>query len=326
MKRRSLLLWIVGLALFFYVEHRLGWSESRDALAGADFGWIMIAITGFILSQIIRIAKWKYFHRAARIHADWVSIAGFYFQIKLFGTLTPGRLGEFLPALASRRESRAPLLSFTTYDRLSEGFMTLLIAAIAFPLLLRDRLPAFAFGTILIALVLVVLAAVLLARNEWMMALARRLGGWLARFDSFPPVASVLRSRDEIAKGIESLQHSFRAMLLPGPVSIVLLITIAAVTADLLFWWATFQSVGIGLDLSTLVASVAVFNISAFFSPTPAGIGVADGLFVVFLQSVGQGGALGSFLLLMRLIHIVMTALPFFALRRGKGRLVSRES
>jgi uncharacterized protein (TIRG00374 family) len=305
------ILGVLGALLFAAVLHRFGFRRSFEALLAADRVSLLLAVLAFLLSQAVRLAKWEFFHRAAGLSVDRASLGRLYFHIKLLGTITPGRVGEFLPAMAAPA-SRGPLLSFTAYDRLIESLATLLLALGAFVFLLQAKAPAAFLPVSLVLLLLLAAALLLCVRSSWM----ERVAGWLeGRRESRPGglFASLLRPETRIAEGIAGLRASFRSLFRPGAAAAAFLLTLLAVGADLLFWWLTFRSVGIALSAGLLVGAVALFNVTGFFSPTPGGLGVSDAAFVIFLRSAGADGPFGSFLLLLRLIVLVVTALAAWA-------------
>lgn len=307
MKKRYLFNILLGILIFGFLQYWLGIRESLDALYTSNGRYLALGVVAFVLSQAIRVAKWRLFHRVAGVSATGSRVAHFYFKLKFFGILTPGRVGEFLPALTSRR-AKGPLVSFTTFDRLTESMITLTIAVAAFTRLLHgvlsiDPLPVAIGGIAVIAG-----ASYLCYRNEWMMGLARRIGNRLEPFRHWKPVARLLDSEKRVALEIRNLQRSFRKLFAPRTLALILGITMLAVAVDLLFWWCTFATVGMFLTPSRLIAAVAIFNVTGFFSPTPAGMGVADAAFVIFLRSVGVTGAFGTFVLLLRLVLYIVTS------------------
>jgi uncharacterized protein (TIRG00374 family) len=309
-KKRYLINVFLGVLVFAFLQYWLGIRKSVDALLSAHLRYLLLAAAAFLTAQSIRVAKWNVYHRKGRIRADVVQVAHFYFKLKFFGILTPGRVGEFLPALTSRR-SKGPLVSFTTYDRLTESMVTLTIAIVAFTKLLHgvvglDPLPVAIGGILVIAAI-----SYVCYRNEWMMGLASRIGNRLERFRRWRPVARLLDSEKRVALEIRSLQRSFHALFAPRTAVLVLSITASAVAVDLVFWWATFATVGMFLSPEKLIAAVAIFNVTGFFSPTPAGIGIADAAFVIFLRSAGVTGPFGTFVLLLRLILYVGTSTAY---------------
>ena len=316
MKKRYLVNILLGVFLFAFLQYWLGIRESVDALLAADFRSLALACLAFLLSQAIRVIKWRIFFRQARIRTTMPQVSHYYFKLKFFGILTPGRVGEFLPAITSRR-GKGSLISFTTYDRLIESMTTLTVAIVAFSHLLKgvisiDLLPL-ALGLV------AVIAGIsyLCYRNEWMMGLARRVGDRMERFRSWRPVERILDSEKRIALEIRNLQRSFRILFAPLRTVLVLSITFLAVAVDLVFWYYTFLTVGIHLPPSLLIAAVAIFNVTGFFSPTPAGIGISDAAFVIFLRSAGIDGPFGTFILLLRLILYVGTATCYLLFHTG---------
>jgi len=307
------LLGLAGLLLFTVLLQRLGIRRSLEALLAADRPLLFLSIGGFFLSQALRLAKWTYLLRRAEGAWAPLATAHFYFHIKLLGTLTPGRLGEFLPALASGG-GRGALLSITTYDRLLESSTTLLFGLTAFAFLLRSSAPAAFLPVSLALLAAISLGAFLCWRNSWMTGIGERIERRAAGGGGHGPIGRLLAPGLRIAGGIRDMQESFRALFRGRVVATSLALTIAAVAADLLFWWTTFLCLGIRLSPGRLVASVALFNVTGFFSPTPGGLGVSDAAFVVFLRSTGVEGPFGSFLILLRLIVAVFTAIPAWLL------------
>ena len=316
MKKRYLINVVLGLLIFFYLEYRLGVRETIDAMVSVDAGYLLLAIAVFLLSQLVRLVKWRIFYRQGRIRTNFVQVSHFYFRLKLFGMLTPGRLGEFLPAITSP-SWKGSLISFTTYDRLTESMATLTVAVIAFTLLLRGVISVDLVPVVAGLIAVIILICVLCVRNAWMMGLARRIGDKLEGYRRFKPVARLLDSEKRVALEIRLLQKSFRKLFLPRTAVPILALTFLAVAVDLLFWWILFVSIGVWLPPGTLIAAVAIFNVSGFFSPTPGGIGISDSIFVLFLKTVGQSGAFGSFILLLRLTVFVLTALCHYAFHFG---------
>ncbi len=315
LKKRYLINVVGGLAIFVYLQYRLGVGETVRALAAADPGFLVLALLVFLLSQLIRLVKWRVFYRQARIRTNFTHVSHFYFKLKFFGILTPGRIGEFLPALTSPNR-KGSLFSFTTYDRLTESMTTLTVAILAFTYLLRGvfaELLPIAVGLVGV----IALISFLCVRNAWMMALASRVGKGMERFRHRERVDRILSSEKKIGIEIRRLQRAFRQLFLPGMTVMILAITAVAVAADLLFWWLLFRAVHVLLSPATLVAAVAIFNVTGFFSPTPGGIGISDTFFVLFLRSIGETGALGSFVILLRVAMIAMTALCYFSLHFG---------
>ena len=247
-------------------------------------------------------------------------LSRFYFDLKFMGLITPGRLGEFVPSMLSDRGERGKLFSFTTYDRLTEAFFTILLALLALTFVLKDFADRRLITGIAVLAVLLLVAVVLSIRNEWMMTGAKGAARWLERFHKVKPVASLLRSRGEIAGGIRELQVSLRDLFLPRNVLVVAGITLAAVGVDLIFWNEVFRSLSMHIPMGILVAVVTLFNMSGFLSPTPAGIGVADAVFVLFLKSTGYDGPFGSLILLLRLLQFLLTAIPWLLFRLREGR------
>ncbi|MFH1679605.1 MAG: flippase-like domain-containing protein [Candidatus Eisenbacteria bacterium] len=306
--RKRHLLGLLGLVLFALVLYRLGIRRSLEALLDADRGSFLLAILAFLLSQGVRLVKWGFFHRLGGVPAGHAAVAHFYFHLKLLGTLTPGRIGEFLPAIGAPA-ARGSLLSFTAYDRLVESMTTLLFGLAAFVLLLRAKAPAAFLPVSLLLLFVIGIAALFCWRNSWMTS----VGGWLerrgARASGGGPSGRLFGFEARVAEGTRELRGSFRTLFRPHAASAALLLTLLAVAADLLFWWFVFRSVGIRLSGGLLVGAVAVFNVTGFFSPTPGGLGISDAAFVIFLRSAGVEGPFGSFLVLLRLIVTVFTAL-----------------
>ncbi len=314
-----------GLALFAYLQYALGIGRSVEAIRSARWSALLAGGAAFLLAHGIRLAKWAYFHRLAKIDASPGSVARFYFDLKLFGLVTPGRLGEFMPAFISAGK-KGTLVSLTTFDRIAESFVTLVLALFAFAFVLkeRDRLPL--LPALLLVAFLLAAVVILLVRNEWMVGTARRAGGWLERFADNRFARKLLLRRGEIGREIEELRDSIRGLFRPPVAAVTLAITFIAVAADLLFWRWIFLSVGIDLSVGLLIGAVTLFNMSGFLSPTPAGFGVADALAVIFLRSAGKEGSFGSFLLLLRVVQFVFTVLPWILARSARAATEERRA
>lgn len=319
MKKKHWVNLLAGLAVFAWLEYRLGARESIQALGGAHTGALLAAAAAFLLAHAVRIVKWRFYGVAADAVLPPATLVRFYFDLKFLGLVTPGRLGEFVPAFLARGGVRGKLFSFTTYDRLTEAFFTILLALLALLFVLRGFADRRLTAGVAILTALLLSAVAASARNEWMMAGARAAGRRMERYHRLAPVGALLRSREQIAGGIRDMQRSLRDLFLPRNLIVVLAFTAAAVAVDLLFWSEVFRAVSVRLPLGALVAAVTLFNMSGFVSPTPGGLGVADALFVLFLRTLGYDGSFGTFVLLLRLLQFALTALPWLICRRGAG-------
>ncbi len=306
----------LGLLLFAYMEHRLGWRETLDALAETNPAPLALAVVVFALAQFVRIVKWERLCALAGIPATRRRATGLYFRIKFFGLVTPGRVGEFLPAATAGSETRAPLLSLTAFDRILEGVLTLALALFAGLALARGHVPA---GW-LVSLGLLALAGILLMgllyKNRWMTHAGRMGVRVVGKLEGWGPADRLLRSRTRLAEEVGRMQAAFRTLFAPGRLVWFLGLTLVAVAIDVVFWGALFASAGIPLHPAEVVASIGLFNTTAFFAPTPAGIGVADSVFALFLKRLHPGAAIGSFLIVLRFVQFALTTISYYAFRR----------
>ncbi|MBN1825238.1 MAG: flippase-like domain-containing protein [Candidatus Eisenbacteria bacterium] len=331
MKKRYIFNVGLGLLVFFYLEYRLGFRRSYEALLAVDFRFLAPAVAAFFLSQLVRLVKWRFFYKKGRIRTSFAEVALFYFNLKLFGMLTPGRIGEFLPALTAP-SGKGSLFSFTGYDRLTEAMATLTVAIVAFTVLLHGTASTGLLPWVLLLIFLMALLSYFLVRNAWMMGLAERLGRRLEKHNRFKIVRRILAQEERIAIEIRFLQRTFRKLFAPHTAAPVFVITFTALAVDMLFWWLLFRSIGVSLSPITLVAAMAVFNVTGFFSPTPGGIGVSDSFFVLFLKKIGVEGAFGTFVLLLRFSVIGLTVVCRFgvggwiAFRAARRRAAEREA
>lgn len=306
----------LGLLLFAYMEHRLGWRETLGALSDTKPGPLVLAIVVFAVAQFVRILKWERLCDLAGIPMTRRATTGLYFRVKFFGLITPGRVGEFLPAATARSDTRAPLISLTAFDRILEGVLTLALALFAGLVLARDHLPA-GWLVSLGALALVgVSLMVLLYKNQWMTHAGRMAARVVARLEGWGPADRLLRSRNRLAEEVGRIQTAFRVLFAPGRLVWFLGLTLVAVAIDVVFWGGLFAAAGIALRPEEIVASIGLFNTTAFFAPTPGGIGVADSVFALFLTRLHPDAAIGSFLLVLRFVQFALTAISYYLFRR----------
>jgi len=86
---------ILGIILFLYILSRINLSDMFLALKNIDLKYFFIAVAIMFFSPVFGILKWQEFIKAQNYTVGFKTLCHFYFKGIFWGTVTPGKLGEF---------------------------------------------------------------------------------------------------------------------------------------------------------------------------------------------------------------------------------------
>lgn len=302
-------LWTLGKfavsgGILVFLLARLNRADLLERLAGAQWQWLLLALTLYFLALLLGVLKWHLLVRAQHLDISFWNLATFTFTGLFLGNVLPTNVGgdvvrAAMLARASHGTTEAAAISVVV-DRLlglSAFFgVTLISTGLAVGLLTRStELEAIQTATIIMAAAFAVGSALFFSRRT-----ARQLArvfefGLFARFKPY-----ALR----LYHAIQVYRFNYAALA----ANIALSASILVVTT--LVWY----SVARALDLQISMLYFFLFNpLIAFVLLLPIsfnGLGPKEATAVFFFGLVGVPGESAFALSLLFHAIVVLTSLP----------------
>lgn len=244
------ILFPLGIAVYLGVAWYFGWDKVRDALLGADLRLVAAAGAVSLCANLARIGKWR-----IALGRDAHPV-GLFFLSRATGVWSPGRIGEFLPLLWKRHRN-ARVGAWILLDRVLEIVAALALGVVGLGFTSLVATPIYIAIAVATAAGCVA-GFLLLARHDWMAALARRC-----------PEGTRLRY---VADALTQTSIEIRALwrITPG----LLAITLAAKAADLYAIVLIFAALGTRVGFMLTAASKCALSLISFIPVTPVATGV----------------------------------------------------
>ena len=276
--RRDLLRWVIGLVVavvaMWLLLRILDWQEVLQALRTADYSWVVLALVAIVGTFVSRTLRWQ----ALLYHSD------IRFQPAMTGLLIGQVVNLALPIMRSGDVARAFWANHRGSSGVSEtlGSIALekmwdLIALCACGLILLIAVPLptwFAqstWGTLLVVGVGILLLSLMLHWQEPLLRFAARLMARLpARWAAF-----VTPQLSQLIEALDALRD-------PGASASAGLWTAVTWSLGGLANWAVMQAFGVDSVLAAIFL-LAALMLGGAVVPTPAGVGVYEGICVVSL-------------------------------------------
>jgi uncharacterized protein (TIRG00374 family) len=299
------------------------WAAARTALgqALASPGLLLAALALFFAALCASLLKWHYMSRRVGAGFSWRHSLRLFGTLYLVGTFTPGRAGELFVPVLMRGGGR--LTGVALVNRVLEGSWTVFVGAIVIISLFAgsvDNARLWALAPV----VLVLLAAVtVLSRRRFTKALFALGRACLKPFARFGPVARLLALDEKYAAALEPFYDANERLLQPASVLVfsllMLVIWIATTAANYLLVLASVPDAQ-QVTFLIVLALITVNAVATFLSPIPGGLGLAQGLQLVLLASLGyKKEDFGAFVLLA-LLEFYAAVLLFYLAGRFLGR------
>jgi len=305
---------IVGVITFFILIWKMGFQETGVALYQMHLDLFFI---GFVFSTVGLIAlfvKWVILCRSAHLTLSVREILFIFSKIMLFGTITPGRTGEFLTVLTSK-ESKGTVSAIILFNRIVESSVTLFLAILAFGLFFRNFIPRTSWFLIFLACIGVVGLVAMLQVKSFGLIVLRAVRKVMGLFIRYRFVEDLLSKENRFLKEFENFHTSIKQLFSLRILLFALVVTVFVWLLTLVANRFIFLAVGIHLPFLILLAFVPLFAISAFVSPAPGGIGIGDIPPVYFLYWAGYQENIGGYLVLSKiLLYWLMGSLYFVSL------------
>ncbi len=320
---RSRRLWLglagtaLFLALFFW---RTDLPELADALAEANYWWVVPAVAIWFVAAVLRSLRWHYLLRGL-IGLN----TGTLYPIVIIGymanNLLPLRTGELVRAyvLGERHKvSKMSALGTIAVERVFDGVVLVSFLFLGGAILgLSGELRTLAVGMALAF-------AVLLAVFVYVASSPRRASRWTERFVGLLPLALRERTRglvDSFLSGLQGLQS-------PYLVSLVLATSLGAWLLEALMYYLVGLSFDIHEGFAAYLLVTAAANLAISLPSTSGGIGPFELLAKETLTFLGVGSALaGAYAVALHgflLLPVIVAGLVFlWATNLSLGRTLS---
>jgi uncharacterized membrane protein YbhN (UPF0104 family) len=299
----------VSVALLWILADKIGdsWDEATPDLSATTFAWLAGALLLTFGGVVLSAVRWSAVLAALGLHPPFPRLLSLYFAGQFMGNVLPSTIGgDALRVSRLAKDNGEPPTTFASVvlERLTGWFVlpVLTLTALLVNPGLRElgRATAIAFTTASATLLL--LAAVLYLTFRDSSALEQRLEhreGW-RRFTGAVRLG-IVRLRDAPAATVRILATGLAYQLI--------LIASALMAA---------RALDLPADVgpTALLAFVPAVLIAQVLPISISGLGVREGLFVLFLQPLGvpqsQAIALGLLLYVLNLI-VSLAGAPSFA-------------
>jgi len=281
---RKLWLGLAGTTLFlglFFLRTDLG--ELGDALAEANYWWVVPAVAIWFAAAVIRSLRWHYLlHGLADIKA--LSLYPIVIIGYMANNLLPLRTGELVRAyvMSERHQlSKMATLGTIAVERIFDG-----IVLVAF-LLLAGAMLGLSSELRTLAVAMTAAFAVLLSLFVYIASSPVRAQRWMERLVNLLPHGLRERAQtlaDSFISGLQSLQS-------PSLVLLVLATSAAAWLLEALMYYLVGLSFDIGEGFAAYLMVTAAANLAITLPSTSGGIGPFELLTKETLTFLGVGSA-----------------------------------
>jgi uncharacterized protein (TIRG00374 family) len=264
-------LWALSFVVLIVLAVRwMGVEETLARLGALEPGLVLLVFGLSLGNYLLRSIRWQGLCEALGVNLPFVRNALYYVAGFAF-TVTPGKLGEVVRLWLLRRDCGAAYertLGLLLVDRLTD-----VVPLLALCLLGASRFAGQRWGLV-VAVVLVVVNLVLVARPDWLAAVVKAIYGQLRRAPRL--FARALRL-------LRALQH----LVAPKVLARALLLGLAGWSAEVLGAWLILDGLGAQVDLVS-VAFVFAFGMLVGGLPLfPGGVGGAEATMVALLLFLG---------------------------------------
>ena len=278
---RNPLLWI-GLAVsagtLFLALRGLRWAEVADAMAGANYGLLLLALALLPVAFYLRALRWAtLFDNDKRIRTG--SLFGAVNIGYAVNNLAPMRLGELARVYVVRKAenvSGAHVLSTVVVERVLDTLTVVALLMVTLPFI---EAPAWAKGPPLLlglgALGLAAVLAILSASRVRVMPLV----AWAARF-----LPEFLRERSEQA--VDSAIQGFAVLRRPTVLARAVAWSVASWLATALVIFVALRAFDLDFGFKAALFIVSATSLGMLVPSSPGYIGVFHAIVIVSLVNV----------------------------------------
>lgn len=278
---------VVSLGLIAFILTRVGLAETWNALRGAHWGFIIIALALFVLTLPLRALRWQALLDGLGVHVPIARLTGLYFVGTFFNIFLPtGFGGDVIRAVELTQDSRhgAEAIGTVFVDRLTGLLVLFVIALAALPFSYRLVETEVAAAIVILALSGVV-GGWLLLQGDLLGRIGRRL--------SFLPTQDKLEKLYRAVGGCGQ-----RALAWALVVSVLFNLT------NILVNYLIALALDVHLSPWYFFAFVPIISFSLTLPVSLGGLGVREGTYLLLF---GQAGVAPEQALALSLAYYAIT-------------------
>jgi uncharacterized protein (TIRG00374 family) len=268
---------LIGLAILGLILLRLDLEATVEVLAGAQWGYVLLALAANLLLFGLKSWRWRELLRMQGIDYPWRDAFLAFVSGLFLGLVTPGRVGEMGKALYLKQDRGVPVsegLANVLMDRLFDLYTIMVLGTLG--LIWFRLLPGWALAVLAAGTVTSLLFPLIL--------LSERMAGWGLRLVGHTPLLRNYRAR--LAAATARFQRGLRPLLRPGLV-IPLLLTLVAYA----LFFGQARLLALALDLSTGIGYLAVcLSVAGVITLLPisfSGLGTRDAVLIAMFAPLG---------------------------------------
>lgn len=308
--RRVLLgLGVTLVFLLLFVRQLQSLKDVGDALARADYRWLLAGIPVYFLGVWFRTERWQVLLRPVRSLATHALFP--YMVIGYMANdLMPARTGEVVRAYLTGRRfdiAKSSVLGTVAVERVSDG-----LTLVAFMFIAALALPLTGWITSLAALMAVGFLAALALLLVLVSPRGRSLGIWQAIGNRLPA-----RLSDRIAGVAGGFIHGMTALLTPRWLGLIGGHAVLAWVFEAGVFYITGLALGLDAPIAAYVLAMATANLATALPSSQAGIGpfefFASETLVLYGTPPAQAVAFALLVHLVLILPVVLAGFVYLA-------------
>ncbi len=290
MKRQHLQLLIgfgISAVFIYYLLPGLKLDEVGDALATANYWWIVPGVAVYFVGLGARTWRWHYMLR----HLKPIPLSRLFpvVCIGYFGNnVYPFRAGEVIRSYVLKRKEEIPMAaSLTTViiERIFDGLVMLLFVFLALPF---APIPAAYRQFVVVLTVLLVLATAIFVWMASQPALMTRFYGWFAA----RLLPSTIRTRtDDI---FQRFLEGIRSLSSPRDIGMIFLTSIFVWLMETVKYWFVMHAFPFEVSFLALMLMNGIVNLATTLPSAPGYVGTFDTPGIETLVAYGVGRDLAA--------------------------------
>jgi len=297
------LMTLLGVALLIYILWKANLPATWGKLKQTRILWAALSLVFILIMIWLKGVRWSYLLKMQGVsYPIWDSFL-IYMGSLYWGTVTPGRMGDFMKVLYLKRDRKMGLglgMSSVLVDRVFDLYILLVLGCLGLLLHPLPNNPRLVQGVWIFFATLILISY---------LAFNRKTGEWLMKTIFQKAMGDKLKGRadqafQEFHQGMESFYRP--AILWP---------TLLTVTSYAFFFtgcWFLAVALGIDLSLFYLTFCVAMCNLVSLLSF--AGVGTREGTIILLfhLVNIEEQTALAYDALFVFVAIILICVLGFF--------------
>ncbi len=301
---KRLLPLLIGLALFGVVLFKVPLGQTWEILRQAHWGWILLSFALILIMVWLKGLRWSFLLRMQGVrYSVWDSTL-VYLSSLLLGTVTPGRMGDFVKIIYLKRDrdmSYGLGMSSVLVDRVFDLYILLILGCLGLLFHPVPDNPDLVRGVW-------VFFGILVAAS--FLAFHRKTGQWMLKAIFQRAMGEKLQGRAD--KAFEDFHKGMTAYYRPA----ILWPTILTVLSYVCFFvscWMMARALEIQIGVLYLTFCMSVVNIVSLL--TFAGMGTREGAVILLfgLEHISRSQSLAYSLVLLFVGTVLISAAGFWA-------------